>query len=559
MKAIAFLGVLASKARGFAPGPHEGQHPSNRDFQCSERGASARRAAAQQRRYACGATGQSPLALLSCNPKNAVAIISLLGLASCMVGPDYARPKLVVPVGYKEAAGWIPAMPADGVPKGQWWIAFGDTDLDRLEPLVSVNNATVRADYYAYEESVEVVQEIRGGLYPTVGLTGSATRAAQGGGSSGTGSAGSVDGGSGSFSTGPRTSGTFEGSVDWTPDIWGKVRRQVEGDVDAAQASAADLANATLSAQATLASDYVDLRASDAAIALYQETVAADQRSLQITVNQANAGVAAPSYVLTARTQLEGAQAQLINAGEARAQYEHAIAVLVGHAPAELTIPSGPQMAAVPQPPPGVPSVLLERRPDIAAAERSMAEANAQVGVAVGAYYPDLSLSALGGYSADPIGGLFDVSNSLWSLGADVADDLFEGGVRSSTVAAAQFSYDESVQTYRQTVLSAFQDVENDLSDLRILGEQAQVEAQAVADAQRAVQIALNEYQAGTEAYTTVVTAQLTLLGDQETQLAVQQDRLLASVSLFEDLGGGFTAADLPSADTIQAKLPFAP
>jgi NodT family efflux transporter outer membrane factor (OMF) lipoprotein len=347
--------------------------------------------------------------------------------------------------------------------------------------------------------------------------------------------------------------------VDWTPDIWGKIRRQVEGDVDAAQVSAADLANATLSAQATLATDYVDLRASDSAIALYQETVVADQRSLQITLNQANAGVAAPSDVITARTQLEGAQAQLINAGEARAQYEHAIAVLVGHAPAELSIPAGAQIATVPQPPPGVPSLLLQRRPDIAAAERNMAQENALVGVAVGAYYPDLSLSALGGYSADPIGGLFNVSNSLWSLGADLSGTLFEGGTRSASVAAAQFSYDQSVQTYRQTVLSAFQDVENDLSDLRILAQQAQVEAQAVSDAQRAVQIALNEYQAGTEPYTSVVTAQLTLLGDQESQLAVQQDRLLASVALFEDLGGGFEASDLPSADSIQAKLPFAP
>jgi NodT family efflux transporter outer membrane factor (OMF) lipoprotein len=481
----------------------------------------------------------------------------LLSLSACMVGPDYARPKLAVPVGYKEAAGWVAAMPADGVPKGQWWVAFGDSDLDRLEPLVSVNNATVRADYYAYQESLEVVQEARGGLFPTVGLSGSATRAHEGTGSSGSGN--DVSSSGTGFSSGPRTSGTFEGTVDWTPDIWGKIRRQVEGDVDAAQVSAADLANATLSAQATLATDYVDLRASDSAIALYQETVAADQRSLQITLNQANAGVAAPSDVITARTQLEGAQAQLINAGEARAQYEHAIAVLVGHAPAELSIPAGAQIVTVPQPPPGVPSLLLQRRPDIAAAERNMAQENALVGVAVGAYYPDLSLSALGGYSADPIGGLFNVSNSLWSLGADLSGTLFEGGTRSASVAAAQFSYDQSVQTYRQTVLSAFQDVENDLSDLRILGQQAQVEAQAVSDAQRAVQIALNEYRAGTEPYTSVVTAQLTLLGDQESQLAVQQDRLLASVALFEDLGGGFEASDLPSADSIQAKLPFAP
>jgi len=473
-----------------------------------------------------------------------------------MVGPNYARPKLAVPAGYKEAAGWVRATPADAAPKGDWWTAFGDPQLDELEPLVSVNNASLAADYDDYEQAVALVQEERGGLFPSVGLSGGATRSGQGGSGS---SSVSASGGSQDFSRGPSTSGTFEGTVDWTPDIWGKIRRQVEGNVAAAQVSAADLANATLSDQAALASDYVDLRASDAAIALYKQTVAADQRALQITENQANAGVAAPSDVITARTTLEGAQAQLINAGEARAQYEHAIAVLVGHAPADLSIPPGGQIAVVPVAPPAVPSTLLQRRPDIAAAERTMAEENAQIGVAEGAYYPDLSLSALGGYSADPIGGLFSVSNSLWSLGADVSGTLFEGGARSQAVQAAQFTYDASVQSYRQTVLTAFQDVENDLSNLRILAQEAPVQAQAVADAQTGVQIALNEYQAGTEPYTTVVTAQLTLLSDQESLLAIQQDRLLASISLYEDLGGGFTASSLPSAAKIQAKLPFAP
>jgi NodT family efflux transporter outer membrane factor (OMF) lipoprotein len=483
-------------------------------------------------------------------------LLGVLVLSGCVVGPDYHKPLLVVPGGYKEAAGWVKASPADAAPKGDWWTAFGDPDLDRLEPLVTVNNATLAADYDAYKQAAALVQEARGGLFPTVGLSGSATRAAEGNDSD---SSRAATASGFSLSSGPQTSGAFEGSVDWTPDIWGKIRRQVEGDVAAAQVSAADLANATLSAQADLASDYVDLRASDASIELFQETVVADQRSLQITINQFNAGTAAPSDVITARTQLEGAQAQLINAGVARAQFEHAIALLLGRAPADLSIASGTQIATVPVPPPGVPSTLLQRRPDIAAAERTMAEENAQIGVAVGAYYPDLSLSALGGYSADPIGGLFSVSNSLWSLGADATGTLFEGGSRSASVTAARFAYDESVQNYRQTVLTAFQDVENDLSGLRILAQQAPVEAATVADAERAVQITLNEYQAGTVPYTTVVTAQLTLLSDQESQLVVQQDRLLDSVSLFEDLGGGFHTSDLPSADALQAKLPFAP
>jgi NodT family efflux transporter outer membrane factor (OMF) lipoprotein len=275
---------------------------------------------------------------------------------------------------------------------------------------------------------------------------------------------------------------------------------------------------------------------------LLQQTVAAFQRSLQITENQFNAGVAAPSDVITARTQLEGAQAQLINEGTTRAQFEHAIAVLAGHAPVDLTLPPGALMTAIPVVPPGLPSTLLERRPDIAAAERTMAEQNAQIGVADAAFYPDISLSALGGYSANPITGLFSVSNALWSLGTDATEDLFEGGTRTATVKAAEFAYDESVANYRQTVLSAFQDVETDLSNLRILAQQAVVEQAAVNDAARAVQIALNEYEAGTQAYTTVVTAQATLLSDQQSALTVQQNRLLASISLIQDLGGGWQA-----------------
>jgi NodT family efflux transporter outer membrane factor (OMF) lipoprotein len=474
-----------------------------------------------------------------------VPLILVTWLTGCMVGPNYQKPAAIVPPAYKETQGWTMATPADGIPKGAWWTLYNDPDLDRLEPLVAVSNQTVAADYAAYEEAQEIVAETRGGLFPTIGLTGSATRQSAGGGGANTVSETNTSGGStGGFSgnSGPRTSGTFEGSVDWTPDIWGKIRREVEGDIAAAEVSQADLANATLSAQATLAADYVDLRAADANISLLRQTVAAYQRSLQITENQYNAGIAAQSDVITARTQLEGTQAQLINEGAVRAQYEHAIAVLAGHAPIDLNLPPGALLTTIPEIPPGLPSTLLQRRPDIAAAERTMAEENAQIGVAVAAFYPDISLSALGGYAADPIGGLFSASNELWSLGASGSETLFEGGTRTATVKAAAFGYDENVANYRQTVLTAFQDVEDDLSNLRILAQQAVVEQAAVSDAARAVQIALNEYQAGTEAYTTVVTAQATLLSDQETALTVQQDRLVDSISLIQDLGGGWQA-----------------
>jgi NodT family efflux transporter outer membrane factor (OMF) lipoprotein len=470
-------------------------------------------------------------------------LILAAAMAGCMVGPNYHPPKeppAIVPAAYKEAPGWAQATPADGIPKGAWWTLYHDPDLDRLEPLVAVSNQTVAADLAAYEESQQIVAETQGGLFPTIGLTGSATRAASGGGSSSGGATSSSS--AGSFSNGPRTSGTFEGTIDWTPDIWGKIRREVEGDIAAAEVSQADYANATLSAQASLAEDYVDLRAADSQISLLQQTVTAYQRTLQITVNQYNAGVAALSDVLTARTQLEGAQAQLVSEAATRAQYEHAIAVLTGHAPVDLSIPAGALMTEIPVVPSGVPSSLLQRRPDIAAAERTMAEENAQIGVAVAAFYPDISLSALGGFSADPITGLFSAGNTLWSLGTDASQTLFEGGTRVATVKAARFAYDESIANYRETVLTAFQDVENDLSNLRILAQQAQAEQAAVSDASHAVQIALNEYEAGTQSYTTVVTAQTTLLTDQENALTVQQDRLLASIALVTDLGGGWQA-----------------
>jgi NodT family efflux transporter outer membrane factor (OMF) lipoprotein len=470
-------------------------------------------------------------------------VILAAAMAGCMVGPNYHPPKeppAIVPAAYKEAPGWAQATPADGIPKGAWWTLYHDPDLDRLEPLVAVSNQTVAADLAAYEESQQIVAETQGGLFPTIGLTGSATRAASGGGSSSGGATSSSS--AGSFSNGPRTSGTFEGTIDWTPDIWGKIRREVEGDIAAAEVSQADYANATLSAQASLAEDYVDLRAADSQISLLQQTVTAYQRTLQITVNQYNAGVAALSDVLTARTQLEGAQAQLVSEAATRAQYEHAIAVLTGHAPVDLSIPAGALMTEIPVVPSGVPSSLLQRRPDIAAAERTMAEENAQIGVAVAAFYPDISLSALGGFSADPITGLFSAGNTLWSLGTDASQTLFEGGTRVATVKAARFAYDESIANYRETVLTAFQDVENDLSNLRILAQQAQAEQAAVSDASHAVQIALNEYEAGTQSYTTVVTAQTTLLTDQENALTVQQDRLLASIALVTDLGGGWQA-----------------
>jgi NodT family efflux transporter outer membrane factor (OMF) lipoprotein len=473
-----------------------------------------------------------------------ISVAACVLLSACAVGPNYKAPVMAVPARYKTDPGWVKAVPSDATPKGEWWVAFGDPTLNALEAQVAVNNASLAADYAAYEQAVALAEEAKGGLFPQIGVTGSAAR-----------NDSTVQG----YSAGAKSSGTFEGTASWTPDIWGKIRRQVEENTAAAQISAADLANARLSAEAALASDYIDLRAADETIALYQQSVAAYQKSLTIVQNQYAAGIVPQSDVLSAQTLLDGAQAALINLGASRAGYEHAIAVLTGHAPSEILIPAGPLMANVPVAPEAVPSELLQRRPDIAAAERNVAEQNAAIGVAVGAYYPDISLSALAGYSADPIGGLFSASNTLWSLGVSAVGTLFDGGEKGYAVKAARFGYVEALQNYRQTVLSAFQGVETDLSDLRVYGDETPVEERTVRDAQRAADIAMNEYEAGTVAYTAVVTAEVTALGDEQNAIVLKQNRLLAAVALYQDLGGGFEAGDLPGAGKILAGVPVLP
>ena len=335
---------------------------------------------------------------------------------------------------------------------------------------------------------------------------------------------------------------------------------RVESSTAAAQVSAADLANATLSAQATLAADYFDLRAEDALARLLSETAAAYRRALQITQNQYHSGTISSIDVVTAQAQLQSTEAQLAGVGVQRQQYEHAIAVLTGHVPADLVIPPAPLATRVPVMPPGLPSALLERRPDVAAAERVMQQQNALIGVQTAAFYPSVSLSALAEYTefaSSPLTQLLNASNRFWSLGATGSQSLFEGGLRTATVAAARATYEASVASYRQTVLTAFQQVEDALSNLRILERQARAEAIAVQSTQRAVEATVNAYRAGTVPYTSVITEQTLLLGDQEAALSIQQSRLVASVALIEALGGGWSTADLPK--TIETFNPLLP
>jgi NodT family efflux transporter outer membrane factor (OMF) lipoprotein len=460
-----------------------------------------------------------------------------LVLGGCLAGPDYHRPATPMPAQFKESPGWTVAAPAADSPKGDWWKAFGDPLLDQLEPLVSVSNQTVRQDYANYQEALAEVQVARSGLFPTIGITGSAAKQHLTGASGGT-----------------TTSGSLEGSVSWAPDLWGRVRRTIEETRATAQASAATLANATLSEQTILATTLIELRVSDANIRLTQKTVDAYKEYLRIVTNQGAAGTVAPSAVLTAQTQLESAQSSLIALGVARAQYAHAIGVLVGKTPEELDIPPGGSIPTLPQVPVGLPSTLLQRRPDIAIAERQMAAENAAIGVAVAAYYPSLTLSAAAGFSQSPLNGLLRSANHVWSLGADASETLLDFGARRGEVAAARAAYESAVANYRGTVLNALQNVEDDLSGLRILAQQAGVLESLVRDATRGAEIAFNEYQAGTVDYTTAAVAQATQFGAEENALSVRQQQLLDTVSLIGDLGGGWSAAE-PGPRTPQPPL----
>ena len=465
----------------------------------------------------------------------ALAISTALLLGGCMVGPDYHRPHVPVPAQYKPLPGWTAAAPAAEAPKGDWWTVFNDPLINQLEPMVSVSNQTVRQDYANYQQALAEVQVARSALFPTIGITGSGTKQR---------TAKSDLGSSTSFKP-VSTAGSLEGNISWAPDLWGKVRRTIEENKANAQASEATLANATLAEQTALATAIIDLRVNDANTDLVQKTVDEYKEYLRVVANQGIAGTAAPSDVIVARTQLENAQSSLIALGVARAQFAHAIAVLVGKNPEDLDIPHSTAVPTLPTVPTGVPSTLLERRPDIASAERTMKAQNAAVGIAVAAYYPTVSLSAAAGFSQSPLNGLLHAANHVWSIGASGTETVFDFGERRAEVRAAKAAYEASVASYRSTVLNAFEAVENDLSGLRILAEQSQALDTAVRDAIRGTDIALAEFQAGTVDYTTVAAAQQVQLADQQTALSVQESRVVDAVSLIGDLGGGWSASEL--------------
>jgi NodT family efflux transporter outer membrane factor (OMF) lipoprotein len=477
-----------------------------------------------------------------------IVVVLSAGLSGCAVGPDYTKPPAPEPVKYKELKGWKRATPMDAANRSPWWTPFKDPKLGSLESRVIISNQTVIQAEAAYRTAQALVKEAQAGLFPTITGNYANTGAHAGSKSSGA-------------STGQSTTlDTFSAAADatWTPDIWGKVRRSIESNVAGAQLSAADLANATLSAQATLAAAYFNLRAADALKDLLDRTAKDYQRTLEITQHQYTAGIVSKADVATAEAQLLNTQSQAINVGIARAQNEHAIAVLTGEPPAELTITPTAFRNALPSIPVSVPSTLLERRPDIAAAERAMQQQNALIGVAVAAYYPDISLSGAFGFAGrGPLA--VSLANEVWSLGVAATQTAFDGGLNSATVDAARATYDQSVASYRQTVLSAFEGVEDQLAALRILAQQAKVQDDAVKAAQVEVDVLLNQYAAGTVAFTAVVVAQAQLLSNEELALTIRQDRFLAAVALIQDLGGGWDATQLPGSAELETANPLIP
>lgn len=457
--------------------------------------------------------------------------LALTLLSACSVTPPYQRPEMPVPATFKEAgATWAPAAPADALDRGPWWELFGDAELNRLAEQVQLSNQNIAAAVAAYAQAQAVVRQQRAGLLPSVSLSGGATRS----------------GGEGASRSGTTTQASL--GVDWAPDLWGRLESGVNNAQASAQASEADLASARLSAVGSLASAYFQLREADAEIGLLQATVEGYERSLQIARNRYSAGVVAQTDVLQAQTQLANARADLATARQNRARFEHALAVLTGQAPSDFVVPSAPWVAQVPQVPQGVPSTLLQRRPDIASAERAVAAANAQIGIQRAAYFPSLSLGATLGSGGSSVADLFKASGTVWSLGLSIAQTVFDAGATAARVEEAQAARDARVAVYRQTVLTAFQSVEDQLTVLRTLREQEPLRREAVSAAERTAQQLLNRYREGQVGYTEVVTAQVSALSAQRALLQLQVNRQLAVVALVQALGGGWQAPWQPPA-----------
>ncbi len=489
----------------------------------------------------------------------------ILFVTSCAVGPDYKRPLVDAPSQFKEAKNkaviaphkskkssksieWKLAQPKDQYDRGKWWLIFNDPKLNELEDQLVSNNQSVQNAYYNYKQARALVDEAAASFFPTV--TGSLSMSRQKGGGGSSFISNTTTGVStGTAVTGGNSSSTITNSrswlidATWEPDLWGLVRRTVEASAAGAQASEALFASTRLSLEGMLAQTYFELRGLDAIQKLLNDTVASDKSSLQLTLHRYASGVAARGDIVQAQSVLEAAEAQAINNGILRGQYEHAIAVLIGIPPAELSLAPGPFHAVPPAIPVSVPSVLLERRPDIAQAERLMQQANAQIGVAEAAYFPTLTLTSTA--STIPKGPLFSVPALNWSLGMQLAETIIDGGLRAATVRAAKAGYYASVANYRQVVLAAFQNVEDNLISLRILNDQIVVERKAVASAKLGLKLVINQYKSGTVPYSSVITAEINAFNIEQTAINAEYQRMVSAVGLVEALGGEWDASQI--------------
>ena len=465
-----------------------------------------------------------------------------VALSACAVGPNYRRPAAPPAPRFKEERGWMPATPAQIVPSA-WWSIYHDPVLSRLEGRVDVSNQTLKAAVAAYYAARAAAGVTRGTLFPSISLGAGQTR-------SGGGAASQFTFG------GARTANQLGATGSWDVDLWGELRRELQSANAAAQVSAADVAAAQLSAQATLAEDYFQLRAAEQQLRYLKTAVKDDELSLRVSVNQERAGVTTLAAVYSARTTLESTQSQEQSVELTRANLEHAIAVLIGEAPAQLSLAYGHLTARVPVVPAGVPSRLLLRNPAVAAAERTMASTNAQIGVAEAAWFPSLTLSGSYDFDSAALSTLIRASNAVWSFGPSIAANLFNGGATLARIREARATYDEAVADYRQTVLNTFEQVENDLATLRYLQVEYGEELQAVEDAKRAERLTFNQYKAGTADYATLLSAQAAELSDEVTLVSLQSQRLVASVNLIDALGGGWNSAELNRAnDGVHATL----
>ena len=455
-------------------------------------------------------------------------------LSACALGPDYQRPELDVPEQYRQVQGWKPAAPADALERGAWWSLYDDWELDALVERLNVSNQNLAAAEAQYRQARALVRGARAAFYPTVSAGAEVGRSSIGSGSQ-----------QGVTSDSRRDSYDANLGLNWQLDLWGRLRRTLESERASAQASQADLAAARLSLQTELVQNYLQLRVLDEQRRLLEATLEAYQRSLSLTENQYRAGIVPKSDVSQALTQLKSTQAQAVDLEWQRAQLEHAIAVLIGLPPAGFSIVARTGLPALPNIPPALPSQLLERRPDVASAERSVMAANAGIGVAKTAWFPDLSLSALGGYRSSSFADWISLPNRYWSLGPALALELFDGGARRAELERAEAAYDQTVAQYRQTVLDAFREVEDALVELSVLEREQQLQQEAVAAARESLSLIGNQYRAGTVDFNSVVIVQAAALNNERSALSLLGNRLRASVQLIAALGGGWESGEL--------------